>query len=823
MKSACRYFFLVILLALCSDVVGRQMSNVEKLWYTSPAEYFINALPVGNGRLAAMVYGRTDNEIIHLNEESLWSGGPIDLNPNPDSPKFLEAVRAALDQEDYALADKLSRKMQGLFTQSYSPVGNLLIHQLYGGNVSNYHRELDLQTAIVTTSFDADGIHYEREVFVSYPDQVIILHLTSSQPGALSFEVSMESLLHPAITCEDGQLVMRGNAPSAADPTYIKMSDEPVRWGDACKGMRFQSRIKVLHHDGKLDSGRQSITIQNASDVTLAVSIATSYNGFDKCPVSEGKDEEACAKKYLLRLNEKEYRDIRQRHIQDYSSLYNKVRLFLKGNESMEQLPTDIRMERYQQDTADHGLETLLYNYGRYLFISSSRPGGIAANLQGKWNVDIQPAWSCNYTVNINFEMNYWASDKVGLGELNEPYVHQVSNMAKTGAYTARNFYKCHGWAAGHNSDIWATTNPVGNVGMGSPQWANWAMASPWLCQLIWDKYAYSLDKDYLKNTAYPIMKGAADFCLDWLVEDKDGYLITSPSTSPENCFKDRSGKVWAVTKGATMDLALIRNLFENLISATEVLNIDKDYAERLRNALARIRPYQIGKKGNLQEWGLDYNDADPTHRHVSHLASLHPGHDISAWNTPDLFNACKRTLEIRGDGGTGWSRVWKICFWSRLLDGDHAYRLLRNDLELTRERGFSESGGTYTNLFNACPPFQIDGNYGVVEGISEMLLQSHLGEIHLLPALPKAWGEGFITGILARGGYEVDMTWKNAKLQSAEIHCQQAGICRLRTNIPIKAKGKKVSSRKEHTIAGDFYLNEIQVSAGETIYITKR
>lgn len=782
-------------------------ANVLKLWYNKPAEYFINALPLGNGCLGAMVYGRTMDETINLNECTLWSGGPVNLNPNPDAYSYLPQVREALNKDDYAQAAQLCHKMQGLFTESYEPVGDLLLHQNYSGEATDYYSDLNIATAVSTTRFKAGGVTYTREAFVSYPDQAIILHLTSSVAGKLDVLLKMVSQLHPSFKKEGHTLIMMGRAPSHADPSYYNKAKEPVKWDDPKNGMRVQTHVKVIDTDGSFAWQDDGIHISGAKTITVAVSIATSFNGFDKFPYSEGKDEYALAKSYLNNINGKKYAELKSRHITDYSKYFDKVNFYVEGNAASEKLPTDERLIKYQTDKSDHGLETLLYNYGRYLLISSSRKGGSAANLQGIWNVDLRPAWSCNYTVNINLEMNYWAAEKVGLDDMVGPLVNQVEHMAQTGKSTAWNFMRCRGWAAAHNSDIWALTNPVGNMGDGDPQWANWVMAGPWLCQNIWDKYAYTMDKNYLKNTAYPLMKGAARFCLDWLVDDGHGHLITEPSTSPENSYIGNDGKRWAVTKCATVDLALIRNLFEHTIESTKILNVDKSFADSMQNAMNRLLPYQIGSKGNLQEWASDFEESEPTHRHASHLIALHPGNDISAWGTPDLFNACKVTLQRRGDGGTGWSRTWKICFWARLLDGDHAYKLLQNDLSLCTDRGYSESGGTYPNLLNACPPYQIDGNFGVVEGISEMLLQSHLGEIHLLPALPSAWKSGHISGIRARGGYVLSMAWEDAKLKSATLKSEFDNTCTIRSAVPIHILGVASKMNEESTVAGKMYL----------------
>lgn len=810
---------LFVITPLITQISGAEKrdNNSLKLWYKTPAQYFINALPLGNGRLAAMVYGRPAEEIINLNEESLWSGGPVNNNPNPNSASYLPQVRKALDEKNYELADKLSRNMQGYFSQSYAPVGDLIIKQKYNGEVSNYYRDLNLQNAISSTKFSVGNTNFTREFFVSAPAQLIVLHFSSSTPKALNLTISTKTILKAAILSEGNELVTSGRAPSHADPTYINTSDKPIQWGDECKGMRFQSRIKTIENDGVEKITPKEIQIENATNVTIVVSIATSFNGFDKCPVSQGRNEVELAKSYLQKVSKQSYLEMKKRHIQDYQNYFSRIKFEISGNNESEKLPTDERLVNYKSDKSDHGLETLLYQYGRYLLISSSRPGGIAANLQGKWNVDLRPAWSCNYTTNINLEMNYWAAEKTGLGDMHLPMIQQVVNMSKTGKEIAKNMYNLPGWVAGHNSDIWALTNPVGHVGKGDPQWANWIMAAPWVSQHLWEKYSYNSDKQYLKNTAYPVMKGAAEFCLAWLVEDGNGNLVTSPSTSPENRFYGEDGKAWAVTKGATMDLALIRNLFENTIEASTVLNIDSEFKNKLEKALGRIAPYQIGKNGSLQEWMTDYKETDPTHRHVSHLFCLHPGSDISANKTPELFNACKKTLEIRGDGGTGWSRAWKVSWWARLLDGNHAYKLLQNDLDLCLDRGFSETGGTYPNLLNACPPYQIDGNFGVVEGISEMLLQSHLKEIHLLPALPSAWPNGFIAGLRARGGYEItNLEWRDGKLYKATIKSTNSGICKLRTQEPIVISGVKLTNTPETSPAGNTYLNSFTVQSGK-------
>lgn len=814
-------FCVICIIPQLTNAGINKKNTLLKLWYNEPAEYFINALPLGNGRLAAMVYGRPETETINLNEETLWTGGPVNPDPNPGAKFYIHSVRKAISEKNYELADQLSRKMQGYFSQSYVPAGNLLLKQKLVGAVSSYYRDLDIETAVSTTRFTAGKITFTRECFVSAPDQVVVVHLTSDRKRGLNFTVSTNNQLKSEIYIDDNELVTSGHVPSHADPTYINTSKQPVQWDDTCKGMRFQQRIKILQNDGVQKNSGTEIHISNATNVTLVVSIASSFNGFDKCPVTGGRDEAALAAAYLIRLGSMDYNTLKKRHITDYSNYFNRLKFVIDGNKDTEQLPTDERLKRYKTDKTDHGLETLLYQYGRFLLISCSRPGGVAANLQGKWNIDLRPAWSCNYTTNINLEMNYWAAEKTGLSEMHEPMIQQVINMSKTGRDIAKNMYGLNGWVAGHNSDIWALTNPVGHTGMGDPQWANWIMAAPWVSQHLWEKFAYNGDRNYLLHTAYPVMKGAAEFCLQWLTDDGKGHLFTSPSTSPENRYYGEDGKSWAVTAGATMDLGLIRNLFENTIQACEILNIDSAFKKSMSLSLSKMLPYQIGKAGNLQEWATDYNETDPTHRHVSHLFCLHPGNDISANKTPELFNACKKTLETRGDGGTGWSRAWKVAFWARLLDGNHAYKLIQSDLEFCTDRGFSETGGTYPNLLNACPPYQIDGNFGVVEGMSEMLMQSHLNEIHLLPALPDAWKKGSISGLKARGGYEIILlNWENVTLKSAIIKSKINGECKLRTQQPVGISGQKTNSVPEISPAGKTWVTVFKVQEGKNYKI---
>jgi alpha-L-fucosidase 2 len=801
-------FFLLYILFNPNFVLAKS-NNI--LWYNRPAKYFEEALVLGNGRVGATVFGGVQSDKIYLNDATLWSGEPVNPNSYPNAYIYVPLVRQALAKEDYKLAEKLNRNIQGKFSESYAPLGTMFIQFEHQDNYKDYYRELDISKAIAKVRYNVDGVVYTREYFVSHPDKVTIIKLTCSKKEALSFSIKFSSLLKFSSSASDGTLQINGYAPYHAEPDYRWNIPDPVRF-DKDRGTRFSTYVKVKNKGGKVIVSDSTIKVVNADETTIFVSIATSFNGFDKDPAKNGLDNKALAKKQLIDAFAKSYRELKERHLKDYQQYFNRVKLSFDESK-VPDLPTDERLKRYKQGADDKNLEILYFQYGRYLLISSSRTEGVPANLQGIWNPYLRPPWSSNYTMNINVEENYWLAECANLSEMHMPFLTFIGNLAKTGEITAKKFYGVDkGWAACHNSDIWAMSNPVGDYGKGEPAWACWNMGGTWAVTHLWDHYLYTGDNNFLKSYAYPLMKGAAEFCLAWLVRDKQGYLITSPSTSPENLYLTPDGFKGATLYGSTSDLAMIRECFSQTIKASILPNRDSGLRDSLKAAMKQLYPYQIGKKGNLQEWYHDWEDADPHHRHQSHLYGLYPGHQITPDKTPKLADACRKTLEIRGDEATGWSMGWRINLWARLWDGNHAYKLFRKLLSYVKPDSankidYTHGGGTYPNLLDAHPPFQIDGNFGGAAGVVEMLMQSDDEGVYLLPALPDVWNSGSVSGICARGGFEMSMKWKDGKLQETEILSKAGNKCSLHY------KGKIVAfdTKKGKTYKLDPMLNIIK------------
>ena len=748
-------FAAAMLVAACTQ----ENTTDLKLWYDEPAAQWVEALPVGNGRLGAMVFGNPAKEQLQLNEETVWAGQPnSNANPNVD-PNAIDDIRKLIFDGKYRAAqDMVDQKIffRVNHGMSYQSVGNLFIEFPGHDSYSEYYRDLDISDATASVSYTVDGVVYEREVISSFADDVVVVRLSASEKGKLTFNTSLTSPhKKQAISVEDGDVVLRGTTGSQ----------------EGLEGkVEFTTRARVLHKGGTMTVTDDYVSVAGADEAYVMVSTGTNFTDYKSLTADADKE----ALDILDAAAGKNYKSMRKAHVADYKEYFDRVELDL-GTTPAASATTDVRVKDFAAGD-DPQLVELYFQFGRYLLICSSQPGGQPANLQGIWADGLSPAWDSKYTTNINVEMNYWPAEIANLSEMHEPFIKMVKEVAQTGAETARTMYGTRGWVLHHNTDIWRITGPVDFAASGM-----WPTGGAWFCRHLWEHYLHTGDIEFLSEV-YPVMKGAAEFFVDFMIPEPDhGWMVVAPSNSPENAFMRDPGDV-TVCAGTTMDNQMVSELFTNIIAASAILDKDASFADSLVVLRSKMAPMQIGQHAQLQEWMYDWDNPNDHHRHVSHLYGLFPGNQISPWRTPELFAAARNSLNYRGDPATGWSMGWKVCLWARLLDGNRAYKLITDQLSPAGSTGFWGKGGTYPNLFDAHPPFQIDGNFGCAAGIAEMMLQSHDGALHVLPSVPDRWKDGKVSGLVARGGFVVDMEWKDGKVTVLKIKSALGGNLRIRT-----------------------------------------